>query len=120
MLENLSLPVVLESRVGPVMLRRVSAEDLDSIITLLSDVPVSASRGDVAFEADRLTYLLALQQVVADPANELLLAVDGSDVCWELCNSLASRGWPGEASRVCSSRPCECTAMPVLPALGPR
>jgi GNAT superfamily N-acetyltransferase len=77
MLENLSLPVVLESRVGPVVLRRASAEDLDSIMTLLSDDPVSASRGDVASETDRPTYLLALQQVVADPANELLLAVDG-------------------------------------------
>ena len=53
MLENLSLPVVLDSRVGPVTLRRASAEDLDSLMMLLSDDPVSAARGDVAAETDR-------------------------------------------------------------------
>jgi hypothetical protein len=68
---------VLELRVGPVVLRRASAEDLDSIMTLLSDDPVSASRGDVASETDRPTYLLALQQVVADPANVALTPLGG-------------------------------------------
>ena len=48
MLENLSLPVVLDSRVGSVTLRRASAEDLDSLMMLLSEDPVSAARGDVA------------------------------------------------------------------------
>jgi len=76
MLENLSLPVVLDSRVGPVRLRRASAEDLDSLMMLLSDDPVSAARGDVASETDRPAYLLALQQIISDPANELLLAID--------------------------------------------
>ena len=76
MLENLSLPVVLDSHAGPVTLRRASAGDLDSLTMLLSDDPVSASRGDVASPADRPAYLFALEQILADPANELLLAVD--------------------------------------------
>jgi len=50
MLENLSLPVVLDSRLGPVTLRRASAEDLDSLMMLLSDDPVSAARGCASSE----------------------------------------------------------------------
>ena len=76
MLENLSLPVMLDSRLGPVTLRRASAEDLDSLMMLLSDDAVSAARGDVASETDRPAYLWALQQIISDPANELLLAID--------------------------------------------
>ena len=76
MLENLSLPVALDSRVGPVTLRRVLAEDLDPLMHLLSDDPVSASRGDVAAETDRPVYLSALQQILNDPSNELLIVID--------------------------------------------
>lgn len=62
MLENLPLPVVLDSRVGPVTLRRASAEDLDSLMMLLSEDPLSAFRGDVASETDRPAYVLALSR----------------------------------------------------------
>lgn len=77
MLVELALPVVLDSQVGPVTLRRASAEDLDSLMMLLSDDPVSASRGDIASETDRPAYLFALEQIVTDPANELLIVLDG-------------------------------------------
>jgi len=76
MLEKLSLPIVIDSHVGPVVLRRAVAKDLDSLMMLLSDDPVSASRGDIASATDRPSYLFALEQIVADPANELLLVTD--------------------------------------------
>ena len=78
MLQNLSLPVSLDTRGGPMTLRRASVRDLDPIMALLSDDPVSASRGDIAAETDRPAYLDALEQIVADPANEILLAIDGA------------------------------------------
>ncbi|MDH6236712.1 GNAT family N-acetyltransferase [Cryobacterium sp. CG_9.6] len=77
MLRNLALPVILQSRVGPVTLRRASPGDLDSLMMLLSDDPVSASRGDTAALADRPAYLSALTQITADRSNDLLIALDG-------------------------------------------
>ena len=77
MLEILSLPVALDSGIGPVTLRRASAEDLNSLMQLLSDDPVSASLGDVAAETDRPAYVSALHQIITDPSNELLLVIDG-------------------------------------------
>lgn len=76
MLESLSLPYTLTPRSGPVLLRRAQRDDLDALMALLSDDPVSASRGDVASDDDRSAYLSALELIVADPGNELLLVVD--------------------------------------------
>lgn len=76
MLEKLSLPLTLDSRSGPLVLRRASAPDLDSLMMLLADDPVSASRGDRASEADRPAYSLALEEIVDDPSNDIFLAVD--------------------------------------------
>ena len=78
MLSILSLPVSLEIRGGAALLRRASVRDLDPLMTLLSDDPVSASRGDSAAEIDPPAYQHALEQIVADPANEVLLAIDGA------------------------------------------
>ena len=78
MLQNLSLPVSLETRGGLMALCRASMRDLDPLMVLLSDDPVSASRGDIAAETDRPAYRDALEQIVADPANEILLAIDGA------------------------------------------
>jgi GNAT superfamily N-acetyltransferase len=44
---------------------------------LLSDDPISASRGDVASDDDVPAYHRALEEIVGDPANELLVAVGG-------------------------------------------
>jgi GNAT superfamily N-acetyltransferase len=78
MLQNLSLPVSVETRGGTMTLRRASVRDLNLLMALLSDDPVSASRGDSAAETDRPAYRDALEQIVADPANEILLAIDGA------------------------------------------
>jgi GNAT superfamily N-acetyltransferase len=96
MLEDLSLPVALDSRVGSVLLRRASAEDLDSLIQLLSDDPVSASRGDVAAETDRSAYLSALQLITSDPSNELLLVIDGEQ---QVAGTMQLTCIPGMARR---------------------
>ena len=78
MLPILSLPVSLETRGGAILLRRASIRDLDPLVALLSDDPVSASRGDSAAQIDRPDYQDALEQIAADPANEIPLAIDGA------------------------------------------
>ncbi|KQW05794.1 transcriptional regulator [Leifsonia sp. Root4] len=80
MLIDLVLPAVLDTRTGGLTLRRASARDLDALMTLLSDDPISSSRGDTADVGDRDAYQAALEQILADAANELLVVVDGSDV----------------------------------------
>jgi GNAT superfamily N-acetyltransferase len=75
-LNELLLPTVLETRRGPMTLRRASAADLDDLMSLLADDPISASRGDVAADADRPRYLSALQAIIDDPGNDLLIAED--------------------------------------------
>ncbi len=57
-------------------LRRVNAADLDALLVLLSDDPVSASRGDVAAPTDTPRYEAALEALIADRSNELLIAAD--------------------------------------------
>ncbi len=78
MLTQLTLPAVLETRLGPATLRRASEADLDQLISLLSDDPISASRGDVGSASDRAVYLEALTRIIGDPNNELLLLVDST------------------------------------------
>ncbi|MGN8049258.1 GNAT family N-acetyltransferase [Curtobacterium sp. 22159] len=76
MLSDLTLPVTLPTRSGPVTLRNASADDLDDLVSLLSDDPISAARGDVGVPEDRLRYAAALDAIVGDPANALLAATD--------------------------------------------
>ncbi|KQS10026.1 transcriptional regulator [Curtobacterium sp. Leaf183] len=76
MLHDLTLPVLLSPRSGDVTLRSAVHDDLDPLMALLSDDPVSAARGDVADESDRPRYATALRAVTEDPANALLVAVD--------------------------------------------
>jgi GNAT superfamily N-acetyltransferase len=95
-LKNLSLPALLDTRAGPVTLRRAGGGDLDSLMTLMSDDPISAARGDVAAEADRPTYAAALQEIVADPANELLVV---DDAVGRLVGTLQLTRIPGLARR---------------------
>ncbi len=80
MLAALSLPAPLETRPGVVTLRRASTEDVDALAELLADDPFSASRGDVAAASDRQVYLHALQEILREPSNELLIGVDTTGV----------------------------------------
>lgn len=76
MIDDLALPVVLSARTGTVTLRDATDADLDALMALLADDPVSAARGDVADASDRPRYTAALRAVVEDPANALLVAQD--------------------------------------------
>ncbi|MFT2691745.1 GNAT family N-acetyltransferase [Clavibacter zhangzhiyongii] len=75
MLASLVLPVPLPARVPGVVLRRATPADLRPLMALLADDAVSASRGDRADPDDADRYLDALERIVADPGNELLVAV---------------------------------------------
>jgi GNAT superfamily N-acetyltransferase len=77
MINALTLPAELAYRSGPGVLRRATVADLVPIMGLLSDDPVSASRGDTADDADLDAYGRALEQILADPANDLLVVDDG-------------------------------------------
>jgi GNAT superfamily N-acetyltransferase len=75
----LPLPDVLSTAEREFTLRRAGDGDLAAIILLLSDDPVSASRGDRADATDEPAYRSALEGLVTDPSNEVLLVVNDSD-----------------------------------------
>jgi GNAT superfamily N-acetyltransferase len=74
MLRRLALPVTLESPAGPLILRRAVERDLDSILALLADDPVTAARGSA--DGDRSLYTAALRSIIGDPSNDLLVLHD--------------------------------------------
>ncbi|MFD4422076.1 GNAT family N-acetyltransferase [Agromyces sp. NPDC058484] len=76
MLRDLDLPATLATRSSQIVLRRATSDDLDQLMALLADDPVSAARGDVAAPNDRLAYLDALEQIIGDASNDLLVAAD--------------------------------------------
>jgi GNAT superfamily N-acetyltransferase len=76
MLRELDLPATLDTPSGQIILRRATSDDLDQLMALRADDPVSASRGDVAAPNDRRAYLDALEQIIADASNDLLVATD--------------------------------------------
>ncbi|MDF2507769.1 MAG: family N-acetyltransferase, partial [Microbacterium sp.] len=53
MLDVLPLPHSFDSRIGTAVLRRATVDDVDAVIALLADDPISAARGDVASVEDR-------------------------------------------------------------------
>lgn len=78
MLDTLPLPHPFDSRAGRALLRRATTDDADAVIALLSDDPISAARGDVASDADRPAYVAALEEILAEPSNDLLVVeLDG-------------------------------------------
>lgn len=95
MLHDLALPVRLTTRSGEVTLRNATEADLDALMTLLSDDPISAARGDVAAPADP-QYAEALRSIVDDPANALLVAEDPDG---QLVGTLQLTRIPGMARR---------------------
>ncbi|WIB42564.1 GNAT family N-acetyltransferase [Curtobacterium sp. MCLR17_058] len=96
MLHDLALPVRLTTRSGEVTLRNATEADLDALMTLLSDDPISAARGDVAAPEDRPQYAEALRSIVDDPANALLVAEDADG---RLVGTLQLTRIPGMARR---------------------
>ncbi|MCS6554415.1 GNAT family N-acetyltransferase [Curtobacterium flaccumfaciens] len=96
MLHDLALPVRLTTRSGEVTLRNATEVDLDALMTLLSDDPISAARGDVAAPEDRPQYAEALRSIVDDPANALLVAEDPDG---QLVGTLQLTRIPGMARR---------------------
>ena len=74
MIPALSLPADLTTDAGTVItLRGARQEDLDAVMALMADDDVSRSRGDLASPADRPAYAAALDALVDDPANALLV-----------------------------------------------
>ena len=80
MIATLHLPVPLPARSGELTLRRARQDDLVALMALLSDDPVSAGRGDLADPRDSAAYGSALAELVGDPANEILVVVDDTDL----------------------------------------
>lgn len=76
MIAALTLPVALSTPGQELLLRRATLADLDALMALLADDPISASRGDQAQESDLPAYERALADLIDDPANEILLVVD--------------------------------------------
>jgi len=79
-IESLSLPVELIVRTGSVTIRRACIDDLRALMRLLSDDPISASRGDVNTADDEPAYARGLERVIADPSNDLVVAEDDGRV----------------------------------------
>ena len=78
-LEHLNLPTALETPRAALVIRRAEPTDLFAIVSLLSDDAVSASRGDTASDEDEAVYRAALERIIGDPANELVVVVDQAE-----------------------------------------
>ncbi|MBB2974525.1 GNAT superfamily N-acetyltransferase [Microbacterium endophyticum] len=76
MLETLILPVSLPTAASSVTLRRAELDDVEYVMTLLTDDPISAARGDAADIPDVAIYADALHRITNNPSNELLVCAD--------------------------------------------
>lgn len=74
----LELPATLTAREQTLVLRRAGLGDLDALMALLADDPISAARGDQAQESDLPAYERALADLIDDPSNEILLVEDAA------------------------------------------
>lgn len=80
MIPTLTLPAALTVPTGTYRLRVAVDDDLQSLVSLLSDDPVSASRGDVASDDDLPAYRAGLRAVLDAPGNVVLVVVGEADV----------------------------------------
>lgn len=96
MLSQLPLPVSVQTATSAVVIRRAEATDLDALVLLLSDDPISASRGDTADPADLRTYEGALTRIIEDPGNDIVVAEDASG---RVIGTLQLTSIPGMARR---------------------
>ncbi|MCI9888872.1 GNAT family N-acetyltransferase [Micrococcales bacterium 31B] len=76
MILALNLPVSLSARNSPVVVRRATPRDLHAIMRLLADDAISAGRGDSNSPDDERAYADALERIIAEPNNELIVVVD--------------------------------------------
>lgn len=72
------------------------AHDLAAIMVLLSDDPISASRGDRANDSDTAAYGAALNDIIEDASNEILVV---SDADGEVLATMQLTRIPGMARR---------------------
>ncbi|MEO7016683.1 MAG: GNAT family N-acetyltransferase [Leifsonia sp.] len=79
MLERLNLPIPLEATASTVLIRRARHDDLQAIVGLLADDPISAGRGDVASDDDEPAYAAALDRIISSPGNELVVVIDQTE-----------------------------------------
>jgi GNAT superfamily N-acetyltransferase len=75
----LTLPDLLTTPARNLTLRRAAKTDLAALARLLSDDPISAAREDQADEPDEAAYRSALDDLVADPSNDVVLVVNDAD-----------------------------------------
>jgi len=74
---TLPLPTTVPARSGPLLLRRATASDLPELVRLLTEDAVSVARGDGP-DLDELDgYAVALAEILADGANEMVVGVGG-------------------------------------------
>ncbi|WP_413320012.1 GNAT family N-acetyltransferase [Agrococcus sp. 1P02AA] len=79
MLTALDLPCELELPRAPsagYRLRRATQEDLPALVALLADDALAVARGETAEPSASAAYAAALAEVLAEPSNELVVAVD--------------------------------------------
>jgi GNAT superfamily N-acetyltransferase len=78
-IDRLRLPTTVLAGTATVSVRRATADDLPSIVRLLTDDPISAARGDTGPDRDTTGLPEAFHRIAADPGNDLVVVVDGSD-----------------------------------------
>lgn len=79
MISSLALPVPIDVKGEPLILRRAVEEDLPSLMILLSDDSMSATRGDTVDSTDTLPYRAALGELIEDSSDELAVVIDDTD-----------------------------------------
>ena len=96
MISTLNLPAALAAKGRDFVLRRASNNDLETLMLLLADDPISANRGDKAMDADVPAYRSALAAIIEDPSNEIIVVVDDGG---ELLGTMQLTRIPGMARR---------------------
>jgi GNAT superfamily N-acetyltransferase len=64
------------ARDSGVVIRRATRNDVRDLMRLLADDPISAGRGDRARDEDRPAYEAALDRIIGDPSNDLIIVTD--------------------------------------------
>lgn len=78
-MRTLPLPAELTGASGAFLLRDAVESDLDAVLVLLADDPLSTARGDFV-AADRPAQLAALREIGDDPSNAVLVVADGAEI----------------------------------------
>lgn len=79
-LTDLPIPSSLAARSAQITVRRAVPGDLPALMQLLAEDPISVGRGDVNDPADESTYRRALDAILEDSSNDVVVAVNGQGV----------------------------------------